>query len=300
MKCENCLALLDGYLEDELDAQPLADISEHLGGCLRCSSYYEKLLREQEVYESYFLKAEPTADLWKNIEAQIREEKASRASTHSTSMKWLFMGAFSGFRFSPIRGLALVSLAFALAFTLFLSLLRTHSPTAVPTEISSTRAGGPDSRKQSGSPPAKTTGAKENGPLITPFAEAPSIPAAHPRTILGARPRRPAGNSVQGASKPPIRDSTLALSSLPGEQSYVQTIAELRSEVEPMIEKLPANLRAEYRRNMQSVDRVITEARLAARRDSGSQEMADFVLSAYQGKLTLLGSMANLSMLSGQ
>ena len=74
MRCDECLPMLDQYVEDEFDEQTAKSLAVHLAACGQCAGALEALRREQEIYASYLLDAEPSQDLWANLRAELENE----------------------------------------------------------------------------------------------------------------------------------------------------------------------------------------------------------------------------------
>jgi hypothetical protein len=80
---------------------------------------------------------------------------------------------------------------------------------------------------------------------------------------------------------------------LPGEKSYLRTIAALDSTIKSNNRPMRPTLRAEYERNLALVDRALAAARTAAKNNPDDPDAAEFVFSAYQSKVDLLNTVAD-------
>jgi len=80
---------------------------------------------------------------------------------------------------------------------------------------------------------------------------------------------------------------------LPGERSYLQTIAKLNSTIEEDKKKMRPALQVEYERNLAFVDRAIAATRTAAKKNPSDPDAADFMFAAYQSKVDLLNTIAD-------
>jgi hypothetical protein len=80
---------------------------------------------------------------------------------------------------------------------------------------------------------------------------------------------------------------------LPGERSYLQTIAELDSTIKLDKGAMKPALQAEYERNLAFVDRALAAARTAAKSNPNDPDAAEFMFSAYQSKVDLLNTVAD-------
>jgi hypothetical protein len=80
---------------------------------------------------------------------------------------------------------------------------------------------------------------------------------------------------------------------LPGERSYLKTIAALDSTIKSGKSSMRPALQAEYERNLALVDRAIAATRSAAKRNPNDPDAADFMFAAYQSKVDLLNTVAD-------
>lgn len=80
---------------------------------------------------------------------------------------------------------------------------------------------------------------------------------------------------------------------MPGEESYLKTIASLSSIIRTNGENaLKPSLRADYERNLALVDQAINATQKTARRNPKDPNAADFLYSSYQSKIDLLSTVA--------
>src|SRR5947207_15576270 len=93
MKCDECLTLLDQYVEGELDEQAAKSLAAHMTTCRGCASAHGALRREQEIYASYLLDVEASPALWSSLNARIEKEKASNKLRPLTELKRWFTSA---------------------------------------------------------------------------------------------------------------------------------------------------------------------------------------------------------------
>ncbi|HYO90900.1 MAG TPA: hypothetical protein VEQ40_04660, partial [Pyrinomonadaceae bacterium] len=80
---------------------------------------------------------------------------------------------------------------------------------------------------------------------------------------------------------------------LPGEVSYLKTIASLASIIETNGENaIKPSLRADYERNLALVNQAISATQRSARRNPKDPNAAEFLYSSYQSKIDLLSTVA--------
>jgi hypothetical protein len=81
---------------------------------------------------------------------------------------------------------------------------------------------------------------------------------------------------------------------LPGERTYLRTIAALDSTIKSENDRpMRPALRAEYERNLALVDRALAAARHAAKKNPNDPDAAEFVFAAYQSKVDLMNTVAD-------
>jgi hypothetical protein len=95
---------------------------------------------------------------------------------------------------------------------------------------------------------------------------------------------------VKGAS---ASDATAKVKLIPGERSYLQTIAKLDTAIKSDKNAMRPALQVEYERNLAVVDRAIAATRSAAKSNPNDPDAADFMFAAYQSKVDLLNTIAD-------
>jgi len=81
MNCEDCLLMLDEYVENELDETKAAqEIAAHLGGCRACASECEMLRRELQAYSQYLPGIEATPALRAKVRTAIEQAQKEQFS----------------------------------------------------------------------------------------------------------------------------------------------------------------------------------------------------------------------------
>jgi hypothetical protein len=75
MKCEECLPLIEEYVDGELNEPEVARLESHLTACAACAQELEFLGREQEIYGRYQRDLEVTPTHWNIVRARIEQEK---------------------------------------------------------------------------------------------------------------------------------------------------------------------------------------------------------------------------------
>jgi hypothetical protein len=123
--------------------------------------------------------------------------------------------------------------------------------------------------------------------LATLPVSAPSRNVVPKRRVTNLAP--PAAGSVasNAVNRP---DDKVNL--LPGERSYLQTIAKLDSTIKASDRPMRPALQAEYQRNLALVDRALAATRDAAKKNPNDPDAAEFMMAAYQNKVNLLNAVA--------
>jgi len=124
-------------------------------------------------------------------------------------------------------------------------------------------------------------------PQISPSPSPGVVVATHP----GSTPH-PKKRSVS----PPAseRGEQARVKLLPGERSYLKTIASLDATIKADINRpMKPSLQAEYERNLAMVDQAIAATRSAAKVNPNDPDAAEFMFAAYQSKIDLLSQVAD-------
>ena len=130
MKCDDCLNLLAEYIDGEATEHDAERISAHLITCAGCTSEFEALTAEQEIFARYDRELSISPSMWQAIEA--RTAPASRqvdTSPRAGLLEW-FTGLFAaprfGYAFAGALAVSIIAVVFGLMY------LRTHQQPAQP------------------------------------------------------------------------------------------------------------------------------------------------------------------------
>jgi putative zinc finger protein len=125
MKCDDCLNILEAYVDHESTERETEQVREHLITCTVCTSEFEALSAERELYARYDREVQTSPATWNGIAARIAAETPVVKPARTESRGW-FAGLFAiprlGFAFS---GAAAVLIA---AFAIGYLFLRTNEP----------------------------------------------------------------------------------------------------------------------------------------------------------------------------
>jgi hypothetical protein len=120
MKCDDCLNLLPEYIDGEASERDAERISAHLITCAGCTSEFEALTAEQEIFARYDRELSISPSMWQAIEA--RTAPASRqveASSRVGLIEW-FSGLFAaprfGYAFAGALAVSIIAVVFGLMY----------------------------------------------------------------------------------------------------------------------------------------------------------------------------------------
>jgi len=278
--------ILQQYFDGELEGERMESTALHLAGCEACSASLLQLEVETNLLYTAlapdFDVAVPTERLHRRIEAAIAgiQVVSPIYSPTPTSRLRGWAESFSAlFTLTPQRTFGYASLAAVLLFTaLFgISRWRSNEPVSIPSTVA------------------------RNTPVITPSPSTNEV--GSPTTDSSVQPTvgRRVVSKVQRTKRPspspspvtPDSPAVAAVKLLPGERSYLKTIAALDTTINSGNKNMRPALQAEYERNLALVDRAIAATRSAAKRNPNDPDAADFMFSAYQSKIDLLNTIAD-------
>ncbi|HZE71694.1 MAG TPA: hypothetical protein VE135_19475 [Pyrinomonadaceae bacterium] len=281
---KECLSeeILQRYFDGELESERMEGAALHLAGCQTCAASLRELEGEAELLYSAlapeFDAVVPTERLQRRIDAaiaglQVVGPVASQAST-SGWRNWL-ESLSSLVSLTPQRTFGYAGLAVVLAFAAIfgISRLRNTPPVTPPSQV----AAGPQRN------PSPLPAVVESNPADSRVALTRNPTPQRSRRTSRATTARPL------PSTPAVAEVKL----LPGERSYLKTIAALDSTIKSGKKTMRPSLQAEYERNLALVDRAIATTRSAAKRNPNDPDAADFMFSAYQSKVDLLNTIAD-------
>jgi hypothetical protein len=175
MKCEECLPLIEEYVDGELNGRIIERLTSHLSTCAHCAGEFAELRREQEIYALYQRDIEVTPTQWNIVRARIEQESGAQTiETRTRRPDWF--AAASGLRrlFRPAYVAALALIAISLvAGIIYLNSRNRSSDVAVQpplrneiqTPLEEKRIAAPDEGNESKENVAKDDkSAKRNGP----------------------------------------------------------------------------------------------------------------------------------------
>jgi hypothetical protein len=261
---------LQAWFDGELGSEPAAAVASHVASCSVCAQAAravedENLLLSQAL-ESEFAQSIPTESLRNRVEAatavsQIAKPVGSAPSEEDgwwKSLRDLFFP-------SPQRAFGYAGLAAIIVLsTIFGVIYLQRSKVGPVAQI------------------------KPAQPLTTP-EPSPQVPGPGP---VADRIPKSVGTPKKLVPRKSTRGNTATASVLPGERSYIRTIANLNATLKSDRPMRPS-LQVEYEHNVALLDQAIEMTRDAARKNPKDPQATQFMLSAYQSKVDLLNQVAD-------
>jgi hypothetical protein len=276
---------LQSYFDGELSIELMESATSHLASCVTCAAAARELEDESALLTSAlaaeFHVSVPTEHLRQRIDAAVLGERV--ASARSTEKRSGLAAFFAGLlNFGTQRTLGYASLAVVLAFAAIAGVVMMKE---TPQTSDTTAKVGPTAPA-----PANPQVTKAPSPIVqdttTPVETVAVATPSVNKPIRNIRPNKTTLASYTPAPTP--------VKLIPGERAYLQTIARLDSTIQSNAKSMKPSLRAEYERNLAVVDRAIAATRSAAKSNPTDPDTADFMFAAYQSKVDLLNTIADV------
>lgn len=298
---KECLdeAILQSYFDGELSGQHLEGVTSHLAACQTCAVTAREIEAETALLAAAlapeFETAVPTEKLRRRIDAAIAGLQTQRVpvkdSAAATVRTWL-QSLVAPLLLSPQRAFGYAGLVLILGFAAILGITQWRAATPGIDQVAVTDEASRVTKGNLGGTPApvvvqtQAPGADQT-PAIVPVSAPPSRNAIPKRRITNLAP--PASGAVASNAVNQPEDKVKLL---PGERSYLQTIAKLDSTIKATDRPMRPALQAEYQRNLALVDRALAATRDAAKKNPNDPDAAEFMMAAYQNKVNLLNAVA--------
>jgi len=121
MKCDDCVNLLEAYVDGEVGEQQAESVRTHLMTCSACVSEFELLTAEAELYARYDREVQISPAVWNGITARIAAEPAAVETRERRDLRGWLAGLFAvprlGFAFSGAMAVLLVMVAVGYLYT---------------------------------------------------------------------------------------------------------------------------------------------------------------------------------------
>jgi hypothetical protein len=279
---------LQGFFDGELPVDMMEKTARHIAACATCA----RASRELESENAIFLRAlepemsvsVPTEQLRTRIAeavAQMNSPARSlvRESVPGRSPWWSSLSVL--FRFTPLRATAFASILAVVILGSILAALRVRNGRNATTP------------SDTGVVKVAPRGSVDNVAVVHPVPVPTSAPITSTSANPGARPNR--ARPVDNFSS---ADRVAGVKLIPGEKSYLKTIAALDVNLKGGRRAMTPATRAEYERNLKLVDYAIAATRSKAKRTPHDPDAAEFMFAAYQSKIDLLSTMTEQARLT--
>jgi hypothetical protein len=275
-------ATLQTYFDGELSGAMMESATLHLASCATCAAAAREIQEEIHLMTTAladeFEASVPTERLRQRIDAAVLDHRVAVASAPVRAGFGAFVSSLLSFGTQKTLGYA--SLAVVLAFGVILGLVKFKATEQPQTPVSN----------------PQVAVAPKVVDEVKPNDTEEGIIKTEKNTDLGNR--KAFQPVVYRPTKPTNRTSTApapvqTVKLLPGERSYLQTIARLDTTIKANQKNMRPSLQVEYERNLAVVDRAIAATRSAAKSNPNDPDAADFMFAAYQSKVDLLNTIAD-------
>lgn len=288
-------AKLQSYFDGELSIEMMESVTSHLASCVTCAAAARELEEESALLTSAlaaeFESSVPTERLRERIDAAVLGERIATAG--ATQKTGFFAGLFN---FGTQRTLGYASMAVVLAFAAIFAVVKMRSttqPPAVPGNDQVAKAGNEGVKGALGDSGVKGAIGNDQGANEANTPAVQVAPSTRPRNTVTFHPVKATTTTNSAPAPAPVK-------LLPGERSYLQTIARLDSTIKSNKNAMRPSLQVEYERNLAVVDRAIAATRTAAKSNPNDPDAADFMFAAYQSKVDLLNTIADARLGGGR
>jgi hypothetical protein len=271
---------LQSYFDGELSTSLMESATAHLSSCVTCSAAARELEEENVLLSEAFAleldEAVPSERLRRRVDAAVAGIQVINPVDQTPRAVSGFFSSISNlFSFTPQRAFGYAALILVLAFGVIFGLAKLKTSTPAPVVATD---------KQPNTPVNVTPVSDNKGVPPQTVARNSEQPAKADRGTVSRAPRYVAAKLTPKAE--PVK-------LLPGERSYLQTIAKLDSTIKEGKKNMRPTLQVEYERNLAVVDRAIAATRNAAKQNPRDPDAADFMFAAYQSKVDLLNTIAD-------
>ena len=270
--------MLQSYFDGELSTELMERATSHLASCATCAAAASELEQESSLLctalAAEFEASVPTERLRQRIDSAVAGMQVATERAPRVGVVAVLLSSFSNlFNFAPGHTLGYASLIVMLALGVMFGWMKFHAPVPVSQNNNSVAVIGPVT--------APITGGTDTGvkPILKDGGKEPT-------TNYVAKNGKPNGRRPVAAKSPAVK-------LIPGERSYLQTIAKLDSTIKSGNKAMRPTLQVEYEKNLAVVDRAIAATRSAVKSNPNDPDAADFMFEAYQSKVDLLNSIAD-------
>lgn len=288
MRCEECLAAIDEYVEGELGEAAASQVSAHIAACALCSHHYEDLIREQKMYAQYLLDVEATPALWAGLEAGIREVKAARASRLGTRLRRWFAAPFGTPRLSHALtiSLALITIGITVSIVRYMN---SHEATRQDNISQKSKSAGVPSPSPASSPSAievnNDPGSRaDSADNIRSDSGGSNIKRGNLTSEAAGRSQKSVNLKPEISRREPITDEVVRRT----ERQYLAAITVLSRDFDRRRMQLDSNVVTQLENALAELDRTIVDTRRAVREHPRDPVIIQYMMTAYAKKVDVL------------
>ncbi len=290
MNCNECLNLLDDCVEDELEAKFSVPLEKHLIDCESCARNYQKLKKEQNLYEQYLLNIEAKPELWTNLEAKLEKTQSQKYRQPLAYLQNIFANNYRALNLNSLQIAAFFIIA-AVGITGFIgykfssnlseqnyAALQENSGNVNPASKSEAVKSRNDSNDD----------LKDKQPVIAKKIQSVT-PKDNPRkSVLPVVSFKRANQvAVSKMSNPTHRQPSEDVVRMV-EQQYANAIAVLTRDIEHRRAELSSNLLSQAETVLTDLNRTIENTRRAVREQPQNPAAVQYMTDAYAKKVELL------------
>jgi len=279
---------LQSYFDGELPIDMMESVTSHLASCATCAAAARELEEESALlttaFAAEFEASVPTERLRQRIDEAVLGDRVAYAqsSQKSGGLAAFFSGLLN---FGTQRALGYASLAIVLAIAGIFAIVKMRTTSELANTAVNTTVPAP-APAPAASNQTNNTVAQATEKTSQPVPETVKLPVT-------VRPSHNNGVRAVAVKYTPAAPKPTPVKLLPGERSYLQTIAKLDSTIKSNKNSMRPALQVEYERNLAVVDRTIAATRSAAKSNPNDPDAADFMFAAYQSKVDLLNTIAD-------
>ena len=281
MKCEECQALLEEYVDGALDQRTVQPLTAHMNVCAVCSRFREDVVGEQELYSKYERDVEVSPALWSSIEAQIKQARAARPAGFVSRLREWVNGGFAAPRLSPAFAAALVVFAIVLTVAV-MSYLNSQSRGSLVAAGNKNAVERPGAANDNRTAPAPTPAPATDPQEAVPKGGSATGEKRNQVKVNVAVPRKNLASTSASTPEQLVREA---------EQKYVTAIAMLTRDVNRRRSQLDPMLLARLDAALGDIDRTIRDTRRVVRENPEDPIALQYLLAAYSKKVDVLREM---------
>jgi len=283
-------ATLQTYFDGELSGEMMESATLHLASCSTCATAAREMEEEINLMMTAlapeFEASVPTERLRERIDAAVLDLRLDTASSTQRSGFGAFISSLLSF--GTQRTLGYASLVMVLAFGAIFGLVKMRTATP-PTQNTVVETQQP-----------QVNNANEQVVVVPPKAQQVQVTSPVAGNYTNKKPGIKSTTTKLSTTKANPTPASEPVKLLPGERSYLQTIARLDTTIKANQKSMRPSLQVEYARNLAVVDRAIAATRSAAKSNPNDPDAADFMFAAYQSKVDLLNTIADARLGGGR